>query len=93
MKLLFFDDFKLGVLKDESVVDISDVVKDIPHTEPGNLISGLIAQFSDYQGRYPLDAALCIRGFETRGNSGNSGVTSVPLRRADETSRSRWYAC
>ncbi|ETW94711.1 MAG: fumarylacetoacetate hydrolase [Candidatus Entotheonella factor] len=51
MKLLFFDDFKLGVLKDESVVDISDVVKDIPHTEPGNLISGLIAQFSDYQGR------------------------------------------
>jgi 2-keto-4-pentenoate hydratase/2-oxohepta-3-ene-1,7-dioic acid hydratase in catechol pathway len=51
MKLLFFDDFKLGVLKGESVVDISDVVKDIPHTEPGNLISGLIAQFSDYQGR------------------------------------------
>ncbi len=51
MKLLFFDDFKLGVLKGESVVDISDVVKDIPHTEPGNLISGLIAQFSDYRGR------------------------------------------
>ncbi|ETW97284.1 fumarylacetoacetate hydrolase family protein [Candidatus Entotheonella palauensis] len=51
MKLLFFDDFQLGVLKGESVVDISDVVKDIPHTEPGNLISGLIAQFSDYQGR------------------------------------------
>ncbi len=50
MKLLFYDDFKLGVLKGESVVDISDVVKDIPHTEPGNLISGLIAQFSNYQG-------------------------------------------
>jgi 2-keto-4-pentenoate hydratase/2-oxohepta-3-ene-1,7-dioic acid hydratase in catechol pathway len=51
MKLLFFDDLKLGVLKGESVVDISDVVKDIPHTEPGNLISGLIAQFSDYRER------------------------------------------
>jgi len=51
MKLAFFDDFKLGVLKGESVVDISDVVKDIPHTEPGNLISGLITQFSDYKGR------------------------------------------
>jgi 2-keto-4-pentenoate hydratase/2-oxohepta-3-ene-1,7-dioic acid hydratase in catechol pathway len=51
MKLLFVDDFKLGVLKGESVVDISDVVKDIPHTEPGNLISGLIAQFADYRGR------------------------------------------
>lgn len=49
MKLLFFDDFKLGVLKGEAVVDISNEVKDIPHTEPGNLISGLIAQFSDYR--------------------------------------------
>lgn len=57
MKLLFFDDFKLGVLKGESVVDISDVVKDIPHTEPGNLISGLIAQFSDYRGRIESAAA------------------------------------
>lgn len=49
MKLAFFDDFKLGVLKGDSLVDISSVVKDIPHTEPGNLISGLIAQFSDYK--------------------------------------------
>jgi len=49
MKLAFFDDFKLGVLKGDSLVDISSVVKDIPHTEPGNLISGLIAQFADYK--------------------------------------------
>ena len=28
MKLLFFDDFKLGVLKGDSVVDVSDVVRD-----------------------------------------------------------------
>ena len=32
MKLLFFDDFKLGVLKGDSVVDVSAVVTDIPHT-------------------------------------------------------------
>ena len=44
MKLLFYDDFKLGVLKGDAVVDIFDVVKDIPHTEPGNLISGLIGK-------------------------------------------------
>jgi 2-keto-4-pentenoate hydratase/2-oxohepta-3-ene-1,7-dioic acid hydratase in catechol pathway len=56
MKLAFFDDFKLGVLKGESLVDISNVVKDIPHTEPGNLISGLIAQFSDYKG--PIESAV-----------------------------------
>lgn len=51
MKFLFFDEFKLGVLKGESVVDISDVVKDIPHTEPGNLVGGLIGKYDDYRGR------------------------------------------
>jgi len=55
MKLLFFDDFKLGVLKGEAVVDVSDVVRDIPHTGPGNLISGLIERWADYKGR--LEAA------------------------------------
>ncbi|TKW80371.1 MAG: fumarylacetoacetate hydrolase, partial [Bradyrhizobium icense] len=32
MKLVYFDDFKLGVLKGETVVDVSAEVKDIPHT-------------------------------------------------------------
>ena len=37
MKLLFFgDDFRLGVLNGQSqVVDVSDVVKDIPHLNRG----------------------------------------------------------
>ena len=34
MKLLFFDDFKLGVLKGDTVVDVSQVVRDIPHIGP-----------------------------------------------------------
>jgi 2-keto-4-pentenoate hydratase/2-oxohepta-3-ene-1,7-dioic acid hydratase in catechol pathway len=51
MRLVFFDDFKLGVLKGDSVVDVSDVVKDIPHTNPGNLLSGLIEQFDAYKGK------------------------------------------
>ena len=50
MKLLFFDDFKLGVVKGDRVVDVSEVVRDIPHTGPGNLISGLIECFADYRG-------------------------------------------
>ena len=50
MKLLFFDDYKLGVLKGDAVVDVSDVVKDIPHTGPGDLINGLIARWADYKG-------------------------------------------
>ena len=51
MKLLYFDDFKLGVLKGESVVDVSAVVKDIPHIGPHDLISGLIARFGEYRGK------------------------------------------
>ena len=42
MKLAFFDDYKLGVVTDGGIVDVSAVVRDIPHTNPGNLISGLI---------------------------------------------------
>ncbi len=55
MKLMYFDDFRLGVLKGDTVVDVSAVVQDIPHTGPHNLISGLIERFADY--RQPLEAA------------------------------------
>jgi len=48
MKLVFFDDFRLGVLKDSLVVDVSGAVRDIPHTGPHDLISGVIARFDDY---------------------------------------------
>ena len=47
MKLLFFDGFKLGVLKGDTVVDVSTVVQDIPHTGPHDLINGLIERFAD----------------------------------------------
>ena len=55
MKLLFFDDFRPGVLQGDSVVDVSDVVKDIPNLEPQDLISGLIQRFDEY--RRPLEEA------------------------------------
>ena len=51
MKLLFFDDFKLGVLKSDSVFDVSSIVQGIPHTGPHDLISGLIAKFGEYRAR------------------------------------------
>ncbi len=57
MKLCYFDDFKLGVVKGDTVVDVSAVVRDIPHTNPGNLISGLIERFSDYRKRIEEAAA------------------------------------
>ena len=57
MKLLFFDDCKLGVLKGDSVVDVSAVVEDIPHIGPHDLISGLIARFAEYKARLEEAAA------------------------------------
>jgi len=56
MKLLHFDDFKLGVLKGDAVVDVSAEVKDIPHTGPGDLMNGLIEHWSSYKPR--LEAAV-----------------------------------
>jgi 2-keto-4-pentenoate hydratase/2-oxohepta-3-ene-1,7-dioic acid hydratase in catechol pathway len=55
MKLLHFDDFKLGILRGEEVVDVSAVVRDIPHTGPHNLVSALIDRFEQY--RQPLQRA------------------------------------
>jgi 2-keto-4-pentenoate hydratase/2-oxohepta-3-ene-1,7-dioic acid hydratase in catechol pathway len=49
VKILFFDDFKLGILKGDNVVDVTAVVQDIPHTGPHNLIIGLIERFGDYR--------------------------------------------
>ena len=51
MKLVYFDDYKLGVVKGDRVVDVSSAVRDIPHTGPGDLISGLIARFDQYKGK------------------------------------------
>ncbi len=57
MKLAYFDDYRLGVVKSDGVVDVSALVRDIPHTGPHDLISGLIERFSDYRKRLEDEAA------------------------------------
>ena len=57
MKLLYFDDFKLGVLRGDEVVDVSAEVQDIPHIGPHDLINGLVERFEDYRGRLETVAA------------------------------------
>jgi 2-keto-4-pentenoate hydratase/2-oxohepta-3-ene-1,7-dioic acid hydratase in catechol pathway len=59
MKLLFFDDFKLGVLNGDTVVDVSDAVRDIPQIGPQDVIRGVIERFAAYGG--PL-SELAARG-------------------------------
>jgi 2-keto-4-pentenoate hydratase/2-oxohepta-3-ene-1,7-dioic acid hydratase in catechol pathway len=49
MKLVYFDDFRLGVLKGDAVVDVSELVRDIPRVGPQDVIAGLIARFADYR--------------------------------------------
>ena len=49
MKLAFFDDYRLGVVKGDAIHDVSAVARDIPHVGPGDLISSLIARFGDYR--------------------------------------------
>ena len=57
MKLLHFDDFRLGVLKDDRVVDVTAALDGIPHTGPGDRMSGLIARWDTYRSRIEQAAA------------------------------------
>jgi 2-keto-4-pentenoate hydratase/2-oxohepta-3-ene-1,7-dioic acid hydratase in catechol pathway len=50
VKLVFFDDFKLGVVKGDSVVDVSAAVSDIPHTSPQDLLNRLVENFDQHRG-------------------------------------------
>ncbi|MGE5217740.1 MAG: fumarylacetoacetate hydrolase family protein [Chloroflexota bacterium] len=57
MKILFFDDFKLGVLNGDTVVDVSALVRNIAHIGPHDLISGLIERFADHRAALEKAAA------------------------------------
>ena len=81
MKLVLFDDFKLGVLKGESVVDVSDVVSDIPSVSPQDTLSGLIADFDSYKSK--LDQAVSDR----------DGVASSQVRLRSPAPRPLNIAC
>src|SRR5262245_46873791 len=57
MRLCYFDDFRLGVVKGTNVVDVTSVVSDIPRTGPHNLMSGLIERFDNYRAKLEQAAA------------------------------------
>ncbi|NKB59375.1 MAG: fumarylacetoacetate hydrolase [Alphaproteobacteria bacterium] len=71
MKLCYFDDFKLGVVKGDNVVDVSAAVQEIPHIGPHDLINGLIEKFDTY--RDALEKAA-----ESGGGVALSGVRIRP---------------
>ena len=57
MKLCYFNDYRLGVIKGDNVIDITDAVKDIPHIDSRDLILGLIAHWDTYKAKVEKAAA------------------------------------
>ncbi|WP_110239623.1 fumarylacetoacetate hydrolase family protein [Nocardioides gilvus] len=55
MKLLFFDDFKLGVANGDEVVDVSSAVKELLDRTPQHLMITVIEEWETY--REPLEQA------------------------------------
>jgi len=56
MKLLFYDDFKFGALKGDTVVDLTGAVGGIEHTSPQDLLNKVIENFSQHKAG--LEAAI-----------------------------------
>ncbi len=57
MRLCYFNDFRLGVVKGDNVVDITDAVKDIPHLHTRDLIIGLIERWDSHKAKVEKAAA------------------------------------
>ncbi len=45
MKIMLFNDYRIGIIKGEGLVDITSVVSKIPHHGIGDLMNGLIGSF------------------------------------------------
>jgi len=61
MKLCYFDDFRLGAVKGDRVVDITGLVSHLPHRDNRDLIIGLIQNFDALRGKIE-DALATIEG-------------------------------
>ena len=59
MKIGFFEDYKLGVILGDTIVDVSSAVAEIPRLGPHDLINGVIA---DYEAHRPRLEAAASRG-------------------------------
>src|ERR1051326_665177 len=51
VRLVYFDDHKVGIVKGDRVIDASSVTKDIPHVEREEIMSRLIARWDEFRPR------------------------------------------
>ena len=49
MKIAFFNDYRMGIVVESNIVDVTEVVGDIPHLSPSDQLNGLIEQFPQYK--------------------------------------------
>lgn len=57
MKITFFDDWKLGIVMGDGIVDVSAAVKDIPRLHPQDVINAVIAGFATWRPKLEAAAA------------------------------------
>lgn len=51
MKLVYFNDDRLGVVKGETVIDVTAILTDVPQRDRQDLLNGLIVRFDAYRAR------------------------------------------
>ncbi|ETR78792.1 fumarylacetoacetate hydrolase [Afipia sp. P52-10] len=51
MKLMFFNDFRLGVVRNDEVIDVTTAVEAVPHVGPHDLIAAVIEHFDSLRGK------------------------------------------
>jgi 2-keto-4-pentenoate hydratase/2-oxohepta-3-ene-1,7-dioic acid hydratase in catechol pathway len=56
VKLAFFDDFRLGVVRDTVVVDVSAITADIPRVHPHDVLRAVIEDWDQWRSRLELAA-------------------------------------
>ena len=56
MKLAYFNDYQLGVLKGDRIVDVTDLLGDIPRRDNRDLMAGLVERFGAYRDRLSAHA-------------------------------------
>ena len=57
MKLCFFDDFKLGLVKDDTaVVDLTEIVRAVPRVHPQDLLAHVIEHFAEFREKFAAAA-------------------------------------
>ncbi len=57
MKIGFFNDFRLGVVKGDNVVDVTDLAAGLKHTGPHDLINAVIENFAHLRAAFEARAA------------------------------------